>query len=136
MAPGMLASQIQKLFARNAQFTAVVVEVFVNQVEFEALQTGGDGRMRGKDVAGAGNLAGLRKAQALLVLQLTDAFQGEEGRMALIHVADRGAQAQRVQRADAADAHQDFLADARPSVAAIEAVGKVAVLRQMVLLDV
>ena len=50
--------------------------------------------------------------------------------MALVHVKDGGLEIHGPQRAQAADAEHDLLADARIHVAAVKLVGDVAVLRQ------
>jgi len=54
---------------------------------------------------------------------------GEERGVPFVHVENGGLDSQRLQRPHAADAEDDLLADARMDVAAIQAVGDVAVVR-------
>jgi len=101
--------------------------MLVDEVKAEALQPGRDRRMRGEDVARLGDIQGFLKGQVVLLHHLHDALQGEEGGVALVHMADQRPQAHRIQGAQPADAHQDFLADAGAAVAAVQPVGQVAV---------
>ena len=56
-------------------------------------------------------------------MQRPQALERQERRVALVHVEDRRREADRGQRAHAADAQQDLLPDARLAVAAVERAG-------------
>ena len=60
--------------------------------------------------------------------QLAHAFEAQEGAVALVHMPDRGVVAEGAHGAHAADAEDDFLADAHLAVAAVEAGAELAVL--------
>ncbi len=60
-------------------------------------------------------------------LLFADEFQREKRGVAFVHVEHGRLDAQRAEQADAADAEQDFLHDARRAVAAIDAEGQVAI---------
>ena len=64
----------------------------------------------------------------LLLHQHADPLDRQERRVAFVHVEDGGLEVQRLQRAQAADAEHDLLADARVDVAAVQRIGDVAVL--------
>ncbi len=57
-------------------------------------------------------------------------LERQKGRVAFVHVEDGGLEAQRLERAHAADAQHDLLPDARIVIAAVERIGDVAILRQ------
>ena len=71
-----------------------------------------------------------RRAEIQLVRahEMPDALQPQERGVALVHVVHRRLQAQRRQRAGAAHAEHDFLADAHLQIAAVELRGDGAVL--------
>ena len=61
------------------------------------------------------------KLRPLLRHQQADALDGQERRMAFVHVIDGGPQAQLLQRPQSADAQNDLLPDALVMVAARKA---------------
>ena len=63
--------------------------------------------------------------------ELVDALEHHEARVPLVEVPHRRIQFQRPQRADAADAQDDLLLDARLAIAAIQARGEFAVPRRV-----
>ena len=69
-----------------------------------------------------------RKSSLCARTKCRDALQTQERRVALVHVVDGRLEAQRRQRAGAAHAEHDFLADAHFQVAAVELRGDGAVL--------
>ena len=71
--------------------------------------------------------------RAPLVDELADALEDDEARVAFVQVVDRRVEAQRAQDADAADAEDDLLLDARLTVAAVEARGELPVPRRVLL---
>jgi hypothetical protein len=97
----------------------------IDQIGMEPVDAGRHRRMRGEYVPGRRRLASFGKRKLVFLHQRANAFQSQEGRMALVHVVDGGAQAQRRQGTDTADAQQDFLANAQIMIAAVKLVGDV-----------
>ena len=95
-----------------------------DQVGREAVDAGRHGRVRGEDVRGHHVLAGFVKGVAGGVDVRANALQREEGAVAFVHVENVGRKAHGAQRADAADAEDDFLADARVTADAIKTRGQ------------
>ncbi len=125
-----------ELLEIDADFGAVLGEVVVHHAGIEQIDAGGYGSMGGEDVAGAGSFQGLVEVEAVVAHVEADLFQRQEGGVAFVHVEDGGLEAHGLQGAHAADAEDDFLADAGVDVAAVERIGDVAVLRQHVIGDV
>src|SRR5258708_2072334 len=90
----------------------------------------------GEYVMGAAGLKRLLKVEAVGGHQDVDAFEGEEGGMAFVHVIDGRSDAHDAERAEAADAEDDLLPDASVGIAAVKLVGDVAHLRIGVLREV
>ena len=65
--------------------------------------------------------------------ELVDALQDDERRMPFVQMPDRRRDVERTQRADAADAEDDFLLQPCFAIAAVEARGEVAILRGVLL---
>ena len=65
--------------------------------------------------------------------EIADALQHDEGRVPFVEVEDRRLDAERLQRADAADAEDDFLLHAGFAVAAVQARRQLAVPRRVLL---
>ena len=97
-----------------------------NHVRREVIVPGRDRGMRGEYEVGGDCFERGGKGHALAD-HAVHALENQEGGMAFVDVPDRRLQAERGERARAADAEQDFLFDARRPVAAVEAVGDVAV---------
>jgi hypothetical protein len=127
----VLAAQRQESLLVELQRRPVVLEVFRDHVRREHVDAGGDGRVRGEDVAGHHLLARLVEGQVGLLQQHADALQRQERAVALVHVKDVGLDVQRFERAHAADAKDDLLLDAHLRAAAVEARGDVAVGRRV-----
>ena len=108
----------------------------IHEAGVEQVDAGRHGRVSSEDVAGAGGFQRFVEGELVLAHVDADLFQREERGMALIHVEDGGLQTHGFERAHAADAEHDLLADARVVIAAVERIGDVAVLRQDVLGDV
>ena len=107
-----------------------IAEIAVHQFRREIVVAGFDRSVRGEHQAGGGELARFGEDSGRLRLhQVPHMFEREKGRVAFVHVIDGGLQTQGLQRAIAADAEQDLLADAHLAVAAVELVGDVAILR-------
>ena len=102
-------------------------EVAFDEFGAEAVDAGGDGCVRGEEVAGGGGLEGGREVEAEVFAEAADAFEADEGGVSFVDVEDGGSFADFVERADASDAEDDFLLDACVDVAAVEVFGDVAV---------
>ncbi len=76
------------------------------------------------------------KLKTVIRHQNANALDGQECGMPFVHVIDGGAEAQRLERAQAADAEHDLLVNALVIVAAVELIGDLAMLRRGVLRDV
>ena len=120
----------------DAGFLAVEREVFADQADVEAVDAGGDGGVGGENVVGARGVEGFVETQTLVRHQNANAFDGQERRVAFVHVIDGGVESQGFEGAQAADAEDDFLANALVIVAAVELVGDLAMLADGVLRDV
>ena len=66
-----------------------------------------------------------------LLDQIADPLQHDEAGVAFVQVEDAGVDAERLQRADAADAEDDLLLDARLAIAAVEARRQLAIPRRV-----
>src|SRR5579859_1470115 len=116
-----------ELFAVQAKLRPEVSEVAVNEVVVEDVVAGGDGRVRGEDGVGGGNLARHSERHAQPVDQLAAAFQIQEGGVALIHVPDERVNSQGAQRPHAADPQYNLLRDSHLVIATVEPRGERAV---------
>ena len=125
---GILASQAEELVTGKAELFVVLAEELLQQFGGEMVDAGLHRCVRGEDVAGADDLAGLGEGDVALVHQQADALQRQEGGMPFVHVADIGDDPQGAQGADAADAQQDLLDHAHLLVADVELGGDQAVL--------
>ncbi len=110
-------------------FGAAEEEVDLGGVE--AVDTGGDGRVRREDRRRADGLEGLVEGQAVVADELGDALDAEEAGVALVGVVDlrrRGAGQARpqAQGAHAADAEEQLLLEAGVAAAAVERLGDLA----------
>ena len=112
-----------QLVDRDAALLRPRAEVLVDELPRKAVDAGGHRRVGGEDVAGPHRFDGLRVAQPVVHDRLPDAFEAEEAGVALVGVEHLRLDAERLQRADAADAEQDLLAQAVLDVAAVETVG-------------
>src|SRR5665213_2322806 len=78
-------------------------------------------------------MLGFFEAEAVIRHQNSNSLDSQECGMPFVHVIDGGAEAQRLKRAQAADAEHNLLLDALVIVAAIEMIGDLAILRRSVL---
>ncbi len=131
----VLGAQRQDAVQRHAGQQAAVLEAAPDQVHREAVDAGRDRGVRREHRARAHRRQRLVEVQAGAADQFADPFQAQEAGVALVGVEDRsgrgpaGQVAVPADRAHAADAGQDLLADAVFLVAAVEAVGDAAQLR-------
>ena len=126
---GMLAAEAHEVFVRDAELVAQRSEVLFDEVGAEAVVAGGDGRVGGEDDF-AGNLAGGGvEVEAFFFHAGADGFEDGEAAVAFVEMENAGRDAHGLERAEAADAEQQLLADAGAGVAAVEARGGLAVFR-------
>ena len=111
-------------------FPAIGLEMFADQADVETVEPGGHRGVGGEDVVGARGVQRFFEAQTLLRHQNANSLDGQKRRMPFVHVKDGGAEAQRLERAQAADAQHDLLLDALVIVAAVQLVGDLAMLRR------
>ena len=86
----------------------------------------GHGGVGGEDAVGGDRFQGRAEGQAVAEV-LAQQFQDEEGRVSFVEVPHRRLDAERAQRPHAADAENHFLPHARGFIAAVEAMGNVAI---------
>ena len=133
---GLAAPAPHELFVRQPELLAIAVEVGLDQVRRERVVARGDRR-----VGGEGQVR--RDLQRGLVEVLRGAggqalarqLEAQERRVALVHVQHVGLRVGRqngAQRAQAADAEHDLLANARVLVAAVQVAGDPAVVLAVV----
>ena len=139
----VLGAEAQDSVGRHARHRALRAEVLLDQVAREAVDARGNGRVRGEDRAGAGDLERGVEVEARAAFghgELADPLEPEEAGVALVGVEDLGllgAGDPRVgaQRADATDAEQQLLEQAVLDGAAVQPVGDLTE-RSGVVLDV
>jgi hypothetical protein len=83
--------------------------------------------VRREDVGGHHLLAGFVEREWCRFENGADALQRQESTVPFVHVEDRGRNAQRFERANAADAQHDFLLDAQIGAGAVKFGGDFAV---------
>ncbi len=105
-------------------------EVRFDEMEGEGVVAGGHRRMRGED-GRAPHFRERRGERVSALQELVDALQHHEAGVPLVEMPHRRIDAERPQGADAADAEDDFLLDARFAVAAVEARREFAVPRRV-----
>jgi len=123
----IFASEGEEAFEVEAEGVVEVLEIMRDEGGRETVDAGGDGSVSGEDVPGGGSLARLIEGEGVSEAEQASAFEGQEGGMAFVHVADGGFDTECGERADASDTEDDFLADAHVMVAEIETAGDVAV---------
>ena len=105
-------------------------EVLLDQVERERVVAGRHRRVRREHRRSPHLLERVVERSALLD-QLADALQRDEGGVAFVQVPHRRRDAERAQRAHAADAENDLLLDARLAIAAVEPRRQLAIPRRV-----
>src|SRR5437660_8075698 len=103
-----------------------------NKMEGKRIVSGWYRGMRREHGCPASFLERFVEARAALG-QVADPLQHDKRRMSLVEVEHRWIRAERLQHADAADAQNDFLLDARFAVAAVEPRRQLAVPRRVLL---
>src|SRR5882762_7714323 len=112
-------SEAEEVFSREAQLLPIAGKVLVHEMVGKYIMTGRYWCMRGKHRALADDLASVRVRRSLLD-QFTNAFQCEEGGVALIGMPDRRRDAQCTKHTDTADTQQKFLTEAHLLIASIQ----------------
>jgi len=123
------AAEAVELLLRDLQGAVIVADVTVDQAQLELIDAGGHGGVAGEHGAVAVGFLGFLEGESRFLHQEADALQGHEGGVALVHMADIGPQAEAFEGAQAADAEDDLLLDARLLVSAVELVGDLAIAR-------
>ena len=108
-------------------------EVMLDAVERERIVAGGHRRVGGEDRRCAAPPRAPRRTSMPRLDVLVDALQDDERGVAFVQMPDGRRDAERPERADAADAEDDFLLQARLPVAAVETRREVAILRRVLL---
>ncbi len=120
----------QELLAIVAQVSPRAGEVRFDQRERERVVAGGDRRVRREHRRPPHLLQRVVEAPAALA-QVADALQHDERGVAFVEVVDRRLMTDRLEHADAADAEDDLLLDARLAVAAVEPRRQLAIPRRV-----
>ena len=132
---GPLAAQGEEGLPLDAQLLRPWPEIFLHQLEPEALVARRHRSVRGENIRWPDRLHGLGEGEGLLYHDLADALEGQESRMPLVHVRDHDVHAEGAEGSDAAHSQEDFLAHAGLGVAAVQSGGDRPVLGR-VLLDI
>ena len=122
----VVAAEREEVLAAIAEVAPAAGEVGLDLVEGEGVVAGGHRRVRGEDRALADAGQRVLERQALLE-ELVDALQHDEAGVAFVQVPHRGIEAEGAHGADAADAQDDLLLDARLAIAAVEARRQLAI---------
>ena len=117
-----LAAEVHEPVERHADLFQVGPEQLVAEPGVEVVAARGHGRVRGEDDAGAGHQAGLLERELPGPPQLQHPLQRDQEAMALVHVEDRGLDAQGAKRPHAADAEHDLLSQPAFGLGHVQAV--------------
>jgi hypothetical protein len=112
-----------ELVDRDAARLGPGAEVPLHQLAREAVDAGGDRRVRGEHRAGSHRLEGFGEREAVGLHQHADALQPEEAGVSLVGVEHLHGHAERREGSHTADAEQHLLAQAVLDVTAVEPVG-------------
>ncbi len=107
----------------------------IDQALVEAVVAGGDGGVGREDAVFLHESPSRGRSGTSAAQLFAEELEGQEGRVAFVHMEHGRLDAEGAQEADAADAQDDLLADPGPLVAAVDVGGQVAdllvVLRQI-----
>src|SRR6185436_13877495 len=126
----VVGAEREELVAVRAERAPRAGQMLLDQMEGERVVSGGHGRVGREDRRLADLLERVLERPAPLD-QLADPLQHDEARVALVEMERAGADAERLERADAADAEDDLLLNARLAIAAVEARGELAIPRRV-----
>ena len=117
-----MTRNIKELFARDVELRPQCGKIFINQPQRKFIVACRHGRMCCKNILSACFFESLLKGAARSH-QFARPFNGQESRVAFVHVPDRGIVSERTQHADAAHTQNNFLHHAQVKVGPIEARG-------------
>ncbi len=124
------AAEREQLLHRHVHGMCDVAEMLDEEAVGKGIVAGGHRCMSREHALRGHGLEPRLEGQSMRHL-LAQQLDGQEGGMTLVHVPHRGRQAQRTQRANAADAEHDFLAQPVRLVAAVKPEGDIPVLRRV-----
>ena len=84
-----LAAEVEELVEADAELVDVAAEVLPEKLGREDVDAGRHGRVGREDVAARRDLARLGEREVLLLDEAADPLERDEGRVALVDVADR-----------------------------------------------
>ena len=116
----VVGAEREEPVAIRAERAPAAGEMLLDEVERKRVVAGRHRRVR-REHRGRADLARARRRTLTPLLdQIADALQHDEAGVPFVEVEHAGLDAERLQRADAADAEHDLLLDARLAVAAVE----------------
>ena len=130
---GVGLAEVDVLLPRDAQHVGIVRHVLADHRFGECVVTGRHGGVGREERRRTDDLQRLGESEFLVVHQVADAFDADEGCVALVAVEHVVLDAQFAQRADTADAQQNLPLQAVLPVAAVEVVGNLTILFEVVL---
>ncbi len=123
---GVDAAEAHEVFGFHLHRGGKPVERVVHQAGAEAVVAGFDGRVRGKMAFLAGFGEGIGEFLAF-VKSFPNQFERQEGGVPFVQMEQRRPEAKGAEKADTANAQQDFLHDAGGAVPTVNAQGQIAV---------
>ena len=122
----------QELVERESQLVACVgAKLSTDEVGPESIEPRLDRRVRGEHVAPSGGRQGFVQSASESLPKLAGAFEGDEGGVSLVQVADLGGQTHGPQKPPAADPERHLLEDSRLLVPAVKLRSDPAVRRRV-----
>ena len=118
-----LAPEVHETVERHADLAQVRAQQVPHEARLEVIASRGDRCVCGEDDPRAGDQPGLLQGHLPRGAQLADSLDRAQKAVALVEVKDSGRHVERTQRAHAADAEHDLLAQAPVWFGDIEAVG-------------
>jgi len=123
------AAVADELVAGKAQLLVEAVEVLFHELRIEDVDPRRHRRMGREDGPRPDEFERLLEREAVPPHGVPDPLEGQEGGVPLVHMADGRLDPQGAEGAQAADAEDDLLLDARLLVSAVELVGDLAIAR-------
>ena len=128
----VVGAEREESIAVRAERAPAAGEMLLDQAERKRVVSGRHRRVRREHRRLANLLERVVEARALLD-QIADALQDDEAGVPFVEVKDAGIDAERLERAHAADAEDDLLLDAGLAIAAVEARRQLAIPRRVLL---
>src|ERR1035438_7324831 len=129
LAFAILAAKVHQAIVGDSQQIAQWPQVLLNQLRIEAVVARGNRGVGGEAHLLRDAIGGLVKVKSLVLHAIVDRFKQCESAVAFIQVEHTRRDAHGLEGAEASDAQQNLLADARAAVAAIQPRGEQAVFR-------